>query len=123
LIGNIQDPSLQKGLEARIEQKTKEIAVIQEAAWQKYKYAWLSAQEVTEDRLQGKSPSELEIMRNSIYAKHGLIFEKSEFQDIFKQERWYQAISPNVDSMLSTLESNNAVKIHDFETKMGYLTD
>jgi hypothetical protein len=123
LIGNIQDLSLQKGLEIRIEHKSEEIAAVKAAAWKKYKYAWLSDQEVTEARLQDKSPSELEIMRNSIYAKHGLIFEKSEVQDIFKQERWYEATSPNVDSMLSILESNNANKIRDFETKMGYLTE
>jgi tetratricopeptide (TPR) repeat protein len=123
LIGNIQDLSLQKGLEIRIEHKSEEIAAVKAAAWQKYKYAWLSGEEVTDAKLQDKPPSELEIMRNSIYAKHGRIFENPELENLFKQERWYQPISPNVDSLLSPLESKNADKIRDFETKMGYLTE
>ena len=148
LLKDIQSPGLRQRLEAEIQkvdvtiqeetrrskqakaeaearqQTTEAVEAERRAAWLNYKYAWLSERAVTQTDLEGQSASELAIMRNSIYAKYGFVFGKPEVQAIFSNEAWYDPISSNsnVDSMLSSLESNNAITIRDFEKKMGYLT-
>jgi len=112
--------------EAEVEarrQTTEAVEAERRAAWLNYKYAWLSERAVTQTDLEGQSASELATMRNSIYAKYGFVFVNPEVQAIFSNESWYAPISSNsdVDSLLSSLERNNAITIRDFEKKIGYL--
>jgi YARHG domain/CHAT domain len=108
--------------EAKAIQQTEEAAEAKrKAAWLNYKYAWLSERAVTQSDLEGKSASELAIMRNSIYAKYGFVFGKPEFQAAFSNEPWYKSTSSDVDSMVSLLERDNATTIRYFEKQKGYL--
>jgi YARHG domain/CHAT domain len=88
-----------------------------QAGWQDYKYAWLSQRPVTETDLRGKSPTELDVMRNSIYAKYGFIFGDNALNAAFIKEPWYKPTrnESEVDKLLSPLETANAVKIRDFQ--------
>lgn len=59
-------------------------------SWQNYQYAWLSERLVTEADLEGRTKLELDIMRNSLYAKYGYIFGEPDFQVEFSKELWYE---------------------------------
>lgn len=97
---------------------------------QGYQYAWLSSRGIIEADLSGKSGYELNIMRNSIYARHGRIFKEPEFRSAFSQELWYrptytseefkQLLESNLKSQLiSDLEIQNATYIQNYQTKMN----
>jgi len=97
---------------------------------QNYQHAWLSSRGVTEADLSGKSGYELNIMRNSIYARHGRIFTETEFRSVFSQEPWYrptytrdefkQLLESNLKSQLiSDLEIQNATYIQNYQTQMN----
>ena len=44
---------------------------------------------VTASDISGKSVVELEIMRNEIYARHGMKFTRVDLQDYFSRQSWY----------------------------------
>jgi len=67
--------------------------------------------------LAGKSPQELDIMRNAIYARHGRSFRRNDLQNYFNNQSWYH-IDPNYrDSKLSALETRNAGFILRYQGK------
>jgi serine/threonine protein kinase, bacterial len=84
-------------------------------------YSWLANQYVTDQDLQGKSAWELDVMRNSIYAKHGRMFKSQELQDFFNRQNWYKPrYSPEeFDSynFLSAIEKNNAAYILNYQNQ------
>jgi len=85
-------------------------------------YTWLSERYVTEADLVGKSAQELSIMRNSIYARKGRIFNSPELQSYFDTQPWYNPrYSPEnfPNSLLSPLEIENAAVILDYQNRNG----
>lgn len=77
-------------------------------------YSWLAYKSVTDADLAGKSAFELDIIRNSIFARHGRQFVNQELQNYFNNQPWYRPIySPNEfpNNLLSDLERKNAAYI------------
>ena len=78
-------------------------------------YDWLSYSYATHNDLAGKSGSQLRIMRNYIYAKHGYIFNSSDLKRFFSQYGWYTPRYRNVDNQLSSIERANVQLISSYE--------
>ena len=70
---------------------------------------------LTESDLSGFNKSELRILRNSIYARHGYIFKSNDLKEYFSQFDWYMPTSSDVSSKLSTIEKKNVefIKKHE----------
>lgn len=66
-----------------------------------------STTKLTEAELKNFTKFDLEILRNTIYARHGYAFKKEFLRDLFNNTDWYTAISDNVDSELTALEKQN----------------
>jgi YARHG domain len=105
-----------------LEEKLKDPKKVQikpnaESGWNNYKYAWLSQRPVTSDDLTGKTPSELSIMRNSVYAKYGFIFGREALKSEFLREPWYKPTlnEAEVFKLQSDLERSNAWEILKFQ--------
>jgi serine/threonine-protein kinase len=85
-------------------------------------YAWLSERLVTAEDLAGKDGYELDIMRNSIFAAHGRLFETPGLQEYFNQQSWY---SPKYSAkefprnLLSKIERDNVEYIAKYQDRNG----
>lgn len=60
---------------------------------------------LTEEDLKGKTPEELQIMRNYIYAVHGYDFHKPEIMEVFLQYPWYEPKYKDVEDVKPFLNS------------------
>ena len=83
-------------------------------------FSWLSHRYVLEVDLVGKTPWQLDVMRNSIFARHGRLFKSSELQSYFNQQPWYQPIYMPDDfpgELISPIEEKNAQFILDFQNR------
>ncbi|WP_066374946.1 protein kinase domain-containing protein [Anabaena sp. CA = ATCC 33047] len=81
-------------------------------------YFWLSERPVTDADLQGKTGFELDIMRNTIFARHGRSFDNAGIQDYFNQQPWYDAKYSAKEfptKLLSNVEMRNAVYIGRYQ--------
>ena len=58
---------------------------------------------------------ELRLLRNTIYAKHGMIFQSDDLKTHFQQFSWYNPRSNNVDGRLTEVDKNNIEDIQAFE--------
>lgn len=85
-------------------------------------YSWLAYKSVTDADLAGKSAFELDVIRNSIFARHGRQFVNQELQNYFNNQPWYRPIySPKAfpNNLLSDLERKNAAYILQYQNKNG----
>ncbi|MBQ0151959.1 MAG: YARHG domain-containing protein [Chryseobacterium sp.] len=73
-----------------------------------------SKQKVTEKEVKNLRKLDLEIIKNSIFARHGYSFKKETYRDFFERTDWYIPISNNVDSELTSLEKENIVVLNRF---------
>ena len=76
------------------------------------------------DELSSMSSYDLYIARNEIYARHGRMFNRSDLQDYFNSQEWYDPVySPSeFDSMASPLndcEIQNAKLMKQVEADKG----
>ncbi|WP_427159355.1 protein kinase domain-containing protein [Aliinostoc sp. HNIBRCY26] len=81
-------------------------------------YLWLSERLVTDADLNGKDGYTLDIMRNTIFARHGRRFDTPELQAYFNTQTWYQPIySPREFplKLLSRLEQQNVDYIKQYQ--------
>ncbi len=74
-----------------------------------------SVRKLTEDELKNLRKLDLEIIRNTIFARHGYSFKKSSIRRFFEVNYWYVPISNNVDKELTTLEKGNIALLKRFE--------
>ena len=74
---------------------------------------------LTEKQLKNLKKLELEIIRNTIYARHGLSF-KNDFYLIFEEMPWYIPVSVDVTKDLTEIEIENIKTLKRFEK---YATD
>lgn len=74
-----------------------------------------STKKLTENDLKNLKKLELEILRNTIYARHGYIFKKKSYRQFFDSVEWYIPVSENVDAKLTTLEKANIKLLERFE--------
>lgn len=58
---------------------------------------------------------DLEIIRNTIFARHGYTFKKKSFQQFFEPVDWYIPVTENVSGDLTRIEQQNIVLINRFQ--------
>ncbi|MBE9198041.1 MULTISPECIES: YARHG domain-containing protein [unclassified Nodularia (in: cyanobacteria)] len=83
-------------------------------------YFWLSERSVTDADLDDKDGFELDVMRNSIYARHGRRFDTPGLQAYFNNQTWYNPVySPKSfpPKLLSPLEQRNAEYISKYQDR------
>jgi YARHG domain len=74
-----------------------------------------STKELKEADLKNLKKLDLEIIRNTIYARHGFTFGKKSVRQFFDFVEWYVPISDNVESQLTTIEVKNIALLKRFE--------
>ncbi len=74
-----------------------------------------STQELTEAQLKNLYKIDLEILRNTIYARHGYIFKREYLRHLFDNTTWYVPVSENVEASLTPLEQKNIKLISRME--------
>jgi serine/threonine protein kinase, bacterial len=83
-------------------------------------YSWLSQRVVTDADLDGKDGFELDIMRNSIFARHGRRFNTAGLQQYFEKQLWYRPLYSPKDfptSLLSNTEQWNVEYISEYQDR------
>lgn len=73
-----------------------------------------SKQKLSEKDLKNLRKLDMEIIKNSVFARHGYAFKKETYRDFFEQTDWYIPISNNVDKDLSPLEKDNVALLNRF---------
>ena len=63
------------------------------------------------EEIANASKSSLDIMRNEIFADHGLIFKSDKWNDYFEKQDWYDARYEDVNHTLTELERENIRRI------------
>jgi YARHG domain len=61
------------------------------------------------------NPTQLRVMRNEIYARHGYCFRMKDMREYFDAQDWYMPISLDVTAKLSDIEQKNAALIKRYE--------
>lgn len=74
-----------------------------------------STQRLYKSDLYDFSKADLRIIRNSIFARHGYVFQSQDLQDYFSKFEWYSARYTDVNDMLSSLEADNVKTIKEVE--------
>jgi serine/threonine-protein kinase len=70
---------------------------------------------LTASDLSRRTPWELRIMRNEIFARHGYIFKTPDMRSYFAQQPWYSPRHHDVSSRLSAIETRNLKMIKSSE--------
>lgn len=73
-----------------------------------------SKQKLAEKDLKNLRKLDLEIIKNSVFARHGYSFKKETYRNFFEQTDWYIPVSNNVDNELSPLEKENVALLNRF---------
>ncbi len=82
------------------------------------KYPFVSQRLLKDYELDRYDPGQLKIMRNEIFARYGLIFQKGgEMDRYFSQQSWYRKNYEKVDQWLTEIELANIGKIKAAEKK------
>ncbi|MFB2880226.1 protein kinase domain-containing protein [Floridanema aerugineum] len=87
-----------------------------------YDFTWISQRQVTDADLFDKNALELDVLRNSIYARYGRRFRSQELQKYFSSQSWYRPIySPESfpDNLLTPLEQKNVAYILEYQERNG----
>lgn len=79
-----------------------------------------STQKLTEKQLKNLHKLDLEIIRNTIYARHGYSFANRGARQFFDYVDWYVPLYTNVEDKLSPIEKDNIELLKRFEK---YATD
>lgn len=75
----------------------------------------LSTRKLTYSDISSLSKSQLRILRNEIYARHGYIFKSADLKAYFGRYEWYKPRYSDVTSMMSAIEKYNAQFIKKYE--------
>jgi len=73
-----------------------------------------SKQKLTERDLKNLRKLDMEIIKNSVFARHGYSFKKATYRNFFEQTDWYIPVSNNVDNDLSPMEKENVALLNRF---------
>lgn len=74
-----------------------------------------SVQELKEADVKNLRKIDLEIIRNTIYARHGYTFKKRTYRQFFDYVDWYIPISTDVTASLTEVEKKNIALLNRFE--------
>lgn len=72
---------------------------------------YLSERKLIEEDLEGKTKKELEIMRNSIYARYGYKFKREDLLDYFSQYSWYNPTTSDMGAIYDQMNDNEKFNI------------
>ncbi|MCB9733323.1 MAG: YARHG domain-containing protein [Deltaproteobacteria bacterium] len=75
------------------------------------RWAYTSERALTDDDLAGLSASDLELMRNEIYARYRVAFKNPRLKKHFAADPAYRAYYDNVSAFLSRVENDNVAAI------------
>ena len=76
----------------------------------------LSERKLSEDDISDKTKSELEIMRNSIYARYGYKFKREDLLNHFSQYSWYNPTTNDMGTIYNMMNDNEKYNV-DFIKK------
>lgn len=79
---------------------------------------YYTLRKITDQDIAGKSRTELSLMRNTIYAWHGMKFSRQDLQEYFNRQSWYKPIYDPGNfplTLLSLVEQENIqlLKYHE----------
>lgn len=74
-----------------------------------------SIQKFKESDLKNLKKIDLQILRNTIFARHGLTFKTKTIRQFFNQVEWYIPMYSNVDDKLTPIEKSNVAILKRFE--------
>lgn len=74
-----------------------------------------STQKLKESDIKNLKKIDLEILRNTIFARHGLTFKTRTVRQFFDRVEWYIPVSENVNTELTTVEKENIALLKRFE--------
>ena len=78
-----------------------------------------SSYRFTENDLSPLTAKELTYLRNSVYAKHGYVFNSQELNNYFKQISWYHPDANVTDAVLNSIEKANVEFILNYQKQNG----
>jgi len=70
---------------------------------------------LTEEQLKNLRKLDLEIIRNTIFARHGYSFKRGFLREFFEANTWYVPFSDNVDKDLTKIEKENIAVLKRLE--------
>ncbi|MCF6132044.1 YARHG domain-containing protein [Flavobacterium wongokense] len=70
---------------------------------------------LTENDVKNLKKLELEIIRNTIFARHGYTFKKKSFRQFFDPVDWYIPITDDMSGKLTPVEQKNIVLLNRFQ--------
>jgi outer membrane protein OmpA-like peptidoglycan-associated protein len=86
-------------------------ASAQDAAGVPGRFPEASIRLLTDDEVAVRSEADLKLMRNEIFARHGMIFPPGDIQTYFASQRWYVPTSTSVTALLTDIERKNILLI------------
>jgi hypothetical protein len=75
---------------------------------------------LSEEQLKNLTKLDMEIIRNTIFARHGYSFKRTSLRYFFESAYWYVPVSNNIDKDLTKLEKENIALLTRMEK---YATD
>lgn len=78
-------------------------------------YPQASQRELKPEDVENMMKSDLEYMRNEIFARHGYCFKKKELRQSFEMEEWYVPDNTDVRNKLTAVETKNIQLIKRYE--------
>ncbi len=79
------------------------------------RYPEASSRYLQDSDVRNVSPYDLKIMRNEIFARHGLIFKTDDMRSYFSAQSWYRPMYSDVTKQLTTIEKWNVDFIKGYE--------
>lgn len=76
---------------------------------------YLSERVLSEEEVANSVKSELRLMRNEIYARHGYAFKMKDMRAQFENKDWYMPTNTDVRGMLTEIEKKNVDLIKRYE--------
>jgi uncharacterized protein YgiM (DUF1202 family) len=86
------------------------------------KYLFLSERAISDSDVANKSATELDVMRNEVFARYGRRFKEPELQSYFNTQSWYKPIyEPDKfpEGLLTPTEQRNLEYIRDVQTRIS----
>ncbi|MCF3109175.1 YARHG domain-containing protein [Niabella sp. CC-SYL272] len=74
-----------------------------------------STEEFSEKQLKNLKKLDLEIIRNTIFARHGYSFKSKGVRQFFDQVDWYVPVTNSIDGVLTEVEQKNVALLKRFE--------
>lgn len=75
----------------------------------------VAGESLTKEDIAGIAPAELRTLRNTVFARHGRVFQTQELNDHFKSRSWYTPNSDYSDEFLTLIDSENVNLIRTAE--------